>query len=110
MHAPKHRELTLEPLTGSTLIVPRPANLLELRLEVAHGLVHEQLLKRPLLDVARFVLFEVVNVLHSAGEDGTLGFLAGAVGHDAAEFVDALVDVPPPPPLDFFLQWRKYGV
>jgi hypothetical protein len=45
-------------------------------LQVAHRLVHEQLLQCPFLDVARLVLFEMMDVLHSTRKDRAFRLLA----------------------------------
>ena len=69
-------ELSLGALARDALLVPHAAHLLELCLEVAHRLVHKQLLQGPFLDVARLVLFEVVDILNRAREDRALGLFA----------------------------------
>ena len=106
-HAPEQLELAFGPLPCHLLFVPQPPHLFQLRLEVAHRLVHQQLLERPLLDVARLVLLQVVDVLHRALQDCALGLFARAVGHDASELVDALVDIASPSAFDLFLLFRK---
>ena len=106
-HAPEQFELAFGPLPCHLLFVPQPPHLFQLRLEVAHRLVHQQLLERPLLDVARLVLLQVVDVLHRALQDCALGLFARAVGHDASELVDARVDIASPSAFDLFLLFRK---
>jgi hypothetical protein len=66
-------------------------------------LVHEQLLKRPLLNVPRLILLEMVNILHRTRKDGAFRLLAGPVRNDATKFIYPFVDVPAPSALDFFL-------
>lgn len=58
--------------------------------ELGDGLLGEQLLQRPLLDVLRFVFFELRDELHRAREDAA--FVLLAAGDDFGEFVDAFVD------------------
>ncbi len=103
VHAAQDLEFRLEARARHALLFPQALDFLELRLQVAHRLVHEQLLERPLLDVPRFVLLQVVDVLHGARQDRPLRLLARARRHDPPELVDPLVDVPAAPAFDFFL-------
>jgi hypothetical protein len=96
-------ELALSACARRTLLLPHTTHLLKLRLEVAHGLVHEELLKRPLLDIACLVFLQVVDILNSAREYRALGLLARPVRHDAPELIDPLIDIPAPSALNFFL-------
>lgn len=73
-------------------------------MEIAHGLIHQQLLQRPLLDVPRLVVFKLMDVLHRASKYGAFGFFAtGSVGYNCGELINPLVDVPSPSSFDFFL-------
>lgn len=53
-------------------------------------LLGKELLERPLLDVLRLVVFNFLDVLYGALEDGALVLLA--TGNDLCEFVDTFVD------------------
>jgi len=102
--APEQLEFTLGPLPGHLFFVPQPPHLFQLCLQVTHRLIHQQLLERPLLDVARLVLLQVVDVLHRARQDRTLGLFTRAVRHDASELVDAFVDIASSSAFDLFLK------
>ena len=110
LSAKPFKDLELRPRTlpREPLVLPQPLHLLELRLQVAHGLIHEQLLKRPLFNVARFVLLEVMDVLDRTAQDCTLGLFARAIGYNASKLVDALVDIAASATLDFFLCGDEY--
>jgi hypothetical protein len=106
-----HNSLTTNELQFSlktdshlALLVPQLLHLFELGLQVTHGLIHEELLQRPLLDISSLILLEVVDVLDGAGEDGTLGLFASSVWYDSTKLIDTLVDVPSSATLDFFLK------
>lgn len=58
--------------------------------QLGDGLLGEQLLQRPLLDVLRFVFFELRDELHGAREDAA--FVLLAAGYDFGQLVDAFVD------------------
>ena len=103
LEAAENFKLALDAFAGNPLLLPHPTHLLELRLQVAHRLVHEQLLERPLLDVPRFILFQMVDVLYGARENRALRFLSGAIRDDATKLIDPFVDVSPSTALDFFL-------
>jgi hypothetical protein len=45
----------------------------------------------------------MMNVLHSAGENGALGFFARSARDDTAQFVDAFVNISSASTLNFFL-------
>lgn len=96
-----------EPLSGGPLFLPCAPDFFKLSLQVTHGLIHQQLLECPFLDVPRLVLFEVVDILHRAAEYRPLGFLARAVWYDAAELIYSIVNVASPPTLDLFLEKRS---
>ena len=101
--APKDVELVLCPLTCHPLLLPETFHFIELVLHIAHGLVHEEFLESPFLNVPRLVFLEVVNVLDCAGEDGAFGFFTGTVWDDATQLVDSFVYVTSTTALDFFL-------
>jgi hypothetical protein len=58
--------------------------------ELGDGLLGQQLLQGPFLDVLRLVVFELRDELHGAGENAALVLLAS--GHDFGDFVDSFVD------------------
>jgi len=60
------------------------------RAEFGNGLVQQEFLQRPLLNVLAFVLFELGYVLHRALEDAALVLLAA--WYDLRELVDAFVN------------------
>lgn len=99
----EYLELALGALAGDALLLPQPPHLFQLCLQVTHRLVHEQLLERPLLDVARLVLLEMVDILHRAAEDCALGLLTRTIRNDAPKLVDPIVDVTAAAAFDFFL-------
>lgn len=68
--------LCLEPITART--------------EFRNGLVQQEFLQRPLLDVLVFVILELGYVLHRALEDAALVLLTA--WYDLRELVDAFVD------------------
>ena len=75
----------------------------ELRLEVTHSLIHQQLLQRPLFDVPCLVLLEMVDILYSALKNSTLCLFPGSIWHDSPEFVNTFIDIAPPSALHLFL-------
>jgi len=79
----------------------------KLILEIPHGLIHQQFLQCPFLDIPSFILFQMMNVLNSASKDCTLGFFSISTWNYSAEFVNAFIDIATTPAFDFFLNSRK---
>lgn len=62
-------KFALSTRTRRTFLLPKPTHLLELRLQVSHGLIHKQLLQRPLFNIPRFILLEMMDILHCPRKD-----------------------------------------
>lgn len=69
--------------------------------QLGDGLVEQQLLESPLLDVGLFVVFELADVLHRARKDGALVLLA--VWYNLSELIDAFIDGFSAPPFNCVL-------
>ena len=103
-------ELKLESLTSGALFFPHALNLLKLILKITHGLIHQQFLQCPFLDIPSFVLFQMMNILNRASKDCTLGFFSIPTWNYSAKLVDAFVDVAATPAFDFFLFSRSWDI
>lgn len=104
MSTSQYIQLALCPLPRHPLFIPQVPHLLQLRLQIPHGLIHQKLLKGPFLNVSRFVFFKMVDVLHRTAENSALGLLARAIGYYPTELIDSLVNVATTPTLNLFLQ------
>lgn len=81
-HAFPGFQLLVEPFTLLLQLIVGSAQLRD-------GLLSKQLLQRPLLNVLRFVILELIDEGNRALENRPLVLLA--VGHDFCELIDALV-------------------
>ena len=81
-----HTELRTKTLHLAAALVQRHA-------QVVHGLVHEQLLERPLLNVAGLVVLQVLDVAHRGNDNRSLVRVFDiAARHNLRKLHDAIVD------------------
>lgn len=97
------RDLGFGFLAAMGFLLINAPHVLELGLQIAHRLIHEEFLERPFFNVPRLILFEVMNVLNRTTQNCTLGLLARAIWNDASQFVDSFVDISASAAFNFFL-------